>query len=405
MRPALQRGVLLLSLLPFSVFPLACDSQSGVTGEGGGGLPSELGGAPLPSGGGPGELPAGAPPAPQPPPPDAPVTDARCVALGALPTLEGDLTGWLNSVPIAAANSEGFQAPAQGELTAFQTHFSDLLEAGPTPEAVGGLKSLGFSVSRYRDGGGGQFLVIEEDAPRSGAGTFVVNTAPARDVWLEAPHADYDEGTLRQSAVQLTTLGARALLINGSHRCANAEPTPCGVSTVVCGGKMRVSDSAHNEHTYFTAAHKALRASHPNGIAVSVHGMDAPGPEAAVISNGTREDRPDAISNRLRDAMNRRLTGSTQRAFSCNDASEDGEYRPLCGTSNVQGRFDNGSSNACTTQAPAAQDRFIHLEQDAALRAPPAQGPGLTTEALAEIVPCSLGGSGLGCTATTPVCP
>ncbi|MFP2900553.1 hypothetical protein [Corallococcus sp. 4LFB] len=161
---------------------------------------------------------------------------------------------------------------------------------------------------------------------------------------------------------------------------------------------LRISDAAHYGNTFFTAAHRALRATYPDAIAASIHGMDAgDGPEAAVVSDGTSTLRPEALSNRLRDALNTHLVG-TKKAFSCNSVEDSGKHRTLCGTSNVQGRIDNGAADACFTEAAAGSDRFVHLEQSATLRGTGASSKAVI-QALADTVPCTLTGSGLGCQA------
>ncbi|MHB8877249.1 MAG: hypothetical protein ACYC8T_26420 [Myxococcaceae bacterium] len=64
-----------------------------------------------------------------------------------------------------------------------------------------------------------------------------------------------------------------------------------------------------------------------------------------------------------------------------------------CATTNVQGRMDNQSANACTANAGASLEHFLHIEQVPLLRQPPASGPGITGEALGALVPSTLPGS------------
>lgn len=380
MRSVLSRIFSSVVVVAFAALPLACTPGGGGAGEEA--APSENGTAEAPLG----KAPGGA---------------ALCGELATLPKIDGNLSGWLASAPVASPGSEGFKEPTAANLTAFQSAVEQLVEEGPTQQVVSQLDGLGYSVLHYRHESGDPFLVLEEKAPRSGGGTFVINPAPARDLWLEVPHANFDAGTLEQGATQLVKLGARALLITGTHRCANAQATPCEGQSSVCGGALRISDSAHYENTYFMAAHKALRAAWPNAVAVSLHGMDTAGHEAALISDGTTLKQPNAISIRLRDAINARLGAGSPLAYSCNDAADDGKFRPLCGTSNVQGRFDNGSANACGASAASSQGRFVHLEQDAPLRK---AGNDVTEQALAETSPCTLGGNGAGCPAVAPLC-
>ena len=325
----------------------------------------------------------------------------ECEQLAALPSQQGNLAGLLQSARVTEDGSGEFVPPSPDQLTAFQTAFESLLRDGPSAVVVQALSDIGFGVRGFADDPTNTFwLLIEDNTPGRGGGTFVINPAASREAWLEVPHPDSDLGTLEQGAQQVVQLGARALLISGAHRCAAEAAAGCDGTTAKCGGVLRVSDAAHSERSYFMAAHKALRAVSPNGLAVNLHGMESSGVEAAVVSDGTRRDNPNAAANSLRDALNQRLTGE-RRAFSCNDPADTG-YRELCGTTNVQGRFDNGSPDACGAPATSSTGRFIHLEQDSNLRG---GDVALVTQALADILPCDAGGQGgLGCTAPTPLC-
>ncbi len=325
----------------------------------------------------------------------------ECEALAALPAQQGDLAGLLQSARVSANGSGDFVPPSADQLASFQRAFEALLRDGPSAQAVQALTDVGFEVRGFADDPTNTFwIVVEDKAPERGGGTFVVNPAPSREAWLEVPHPGSDIGTLEQGAQQVVQLGARALLISGANRCAAAAPAGCDGTTARCDGVLRASDAAHSEQSYFMAAHRALRSVSPNGLAVNLHGMESSGAEAAVVSDGTRRENPAAAANALRDALNQRLTGE-RRAFSCNDPADTG-YRELCGTTNVQGRYDNGSPNACNAPATSSTGRFIHLEQDSNLRG---GDVALVTQALGDITPCDPGGQGgLGCTAPTPLC-
>jgi hypothetical protein len=337
-------------------------------------------------------------------PAEAPqATGTACAALASLPSEQGDLTGRLEQAPILSAKSTKYSEPRGPELLAFERAFGQLL-GGVSPGAVQELAQLGFEVTRYREASTGASWLLVQEKENSGGGTFAINLAPARDLWLEAPHADSDEGTLAQSSAQVVALGARALLITGANRCTSETTTTCesGV-TAACDGRLRTSDAAHFSDNYFTAAHRALRAAFPSAVAVSIHGMETRGNEAAVVSNGTRLPNPGSLSVRLRDAMKPYLLEGQGQAFSCNDPAESGKFRPLCGATNVQGRIDNGSGDACYAAATNPQDRFLHVEQGPSLRS----GRGLDPvgQALADTIPCSLPGEGLGCPAApAPAC-
>jgi hypothetical protein len=145
----------------------------------------------------------------------------------------------------------------------------------------------------------------------------------------EAPHSLHDTGTLEQARDLFTGLGARVLVVSGTHRCANAAASGRSGTTAVCdgtSGPFRVSDMAHTEQSAFHAAHRAL-AEH---------------------------------------------FGADSGVTTCNAFPGSVPWADrLCGTSDVQGRHVNGASPACIQAAPAGAGRFIHLEQSRAVRTEP----------------------------------
>lgn len=339
----------------------------------------------------------------------SPAASPLCAAAASLPSASGDLRARLNAAFLVASSSEGFQPPSGTDQLAFEHAFSTLL-SGAVADGRSALNALGFEVTMFHPTSGDAWLVVEERAPHHGGGTFAVNLAPARDLWLEAPHADSDTGTLAEAVDHAIRLGARALLITGANRCADAAYTRCDGTTAVCGGHLRISDAAHSPDNDFTAAHRALRDTYPSALAISVHGMETDGTEAAVVSDGSTGKRTSSISIPLRDAINQQLTG-TQRAWSCNDSKDDGNYRALCGTTNVQGRIDNQSADACFSFTSQSLGHFLHIEQSSAMRGVSsgtgsANGsPEVLFQALKQTVPCALPGNGDGCPQVPVSCP
>lgn len=306
---------------------------------------------------------------------------------------EGDVQQTLRAIRPTLTR---FELPPSAELTGFERAFEELLRDPSSPSAVEALGSYGFEVSCLTHTNGASWLIVSDATGDRGGGTFAINAQPAREMWLEAPHGDSDEGTLEEAVDAAVALGAQAVLINGAHRCAASEKTGCTTSSGPCGD-VRISDAAHEVDTFFTAAHRALRRVHPGSLAVSVHGFTPSQGEAAVISDGTTDLRPTAISIAVRDAINRQLAGDAQ-AFSCNDPADRGRHRLLCGTSNVQGRIDNQLPDSCESEATSASNRFVHLEQGPLLRGgDTGEPPDHVAKALGEVVGCTLGGAGEGC--------
>jgi hypothetical protein len=192
-------------------------------------------------------------------------------------------------------------------------------------------------------------------ARRAGPGT--------RQLAIEAAHPVADSDTDQESARVFSATRAEWYLIAGAHRCANTATSGCDGTTTVCtpptASPFRESDSAHSTKTPFYAVHVALSAA-------------TTAPFLQLHSNG--EKCPDAL---LSDSSGAFPDGGI--AFVFGKALEDagvtigrcGAGYPtaacdLCGTDNVESRFNAGSADSCTKPG-ATYGRFIHLEQQSTL--------------------------------------
>ena len=118
---------------------------------------------------------------------------------------------------------------------------------------------------------------------------------------------------------------------------------------------------AHTDESFFQAAHEVLSDDLPETTIVSLHFFLEPG---ASVSNGkTQPTTPDSPSAQVTDAM--ALAFPNELVTSCNDYGAGNHDPRICGTTNTQGRYLNGSPDACGTGASSASGRFIHLEQNA----------------------------------------
>ena len=103
----------------------------------------------------------------------------------------------------------------------------------------------------------------------------------------------------------------------------------------------------------------------PDSIFFNLRGMQQTDTASAIFSNGSNTlAGPEELANRLRSSVTAAWPDSAAYVFSCQDADKDfRNYRSSCGTGNVQGRFLNGSPDACTIAATESAGRFINLEQ------------------------------------------
>jgi hypothetical protein len=307
---------------------------------------------------------------------DASVPDAAPPQIGPIPTLP-DCTAELftllsNDVlqPPRPA-SEGYDHPTGRAADALRHSIRSLVD-GAEQTALESAGAAGYAICRAIEAGP---LVFVWRPIVAGTGRAVVAWnahEDARRIIFQAPHPYYDEGTLSQAVIAFRELRSRAVIVAGTHRCANGAPVVCSGVTEVCGDgnrqPFRVSDMAHNDETMFQAAHIALAEAFEDDRVVSLHGT---GRRSGVVSDGTT----DAASA---DALVARLTHALTAAFPdhptqpCNAwPGGPATTRELCGTTNVQGRHLNGSSDACMERAPGDPDRtrrFVHLEQSPEMR-------------------------------------
>ncbi len=287
------------------------------------------------------------------------------------PAISGDLSAVVAGFSLSPEGSNAYVPPTDAERETYRSALSNLLD-GDTESALEGLESLGMEIVDFTDVTGPTFILIRENqSPLRGWGLYAINTSALRNLLLEAPHPGADLGTETQAAGLFLDVSARGLLIAGTHRCASPDASPCTGTTSVCSASsadepFRVSDTAHDAGQIFQITHEVLLNSDFSLKAVALHGFEREeGDPHAFVSNGT--DKPfnaEALANRFAARLNE-ITSLTDAARSCNDA---GSSARLCGTHDVQGRYANGSADACTGEAPGATGRFLHVEQSLDLR-------------------------------------
>lgn len=284
-----------------------------------------------------------------------------------IPRVSVPLVVWVASLPHLQSDSiPNFATSA--ERAALFGRFATVLASGDWGESRSLASTLGYALAAIQDNTA-SFVVAYDPGGRDA--TLVVNPLPFRDVVFEAPHVPFEIGTAEEAVLLLQSVGGRAAILSGAHRCASHSFTGCSGRTEVCGKNeaYRDSDVGHNPATLYEAAHEALAGLWPQSIAVSLHGMreDIEGARTSlIISSGARSADPAAVlpATRLRASLGK-LPLEPGAVVSCNLPSDSQyEFRKLCGFTNVQGRFSNESTDICSTSAEIATGRFVHIEQD-----------------------------------------
>ena len=263
--------------------------------------------------------------------------------------------------------SEGYTVPSQETLDAVLSGLEAVV-GGDVAAALAALDSTGFEACR---GAGDESALVVVKPVESGTGQALVavRMVEAAPLLLGVPHPNYELGTLSEGVDLMRELKARAMVVSGTHRCANAAASPCDGATDVCSGNdeeaFRESDMAHVVDSVFQAAHEVLVEAYPDAWVVSLHGMEEDG---IGLSDGTLESLDgDAAVVQLHQALTAAFPD--EQVTSCNEF--DGAVVELryCGEFNAQGRLSNGSSWPCELDPPGSSGRFVHLEQSLAVRA------------------------------------
>ena len=236
-----------------------------------------------------------------------------------------------------------------------------LLAGGDAAPLAAEAAAIGMRIERWTVDGADYWVLIEHPERRRGTGAYLFRTGVTDEdrgpaILLEAPHAEFDQGT-GEIAGELffhPPPGKRpvALFLNTMHRY-QVEP----------GRKQKRADNpadvAHNPDHMFNAATDAAAAALGDVEVIQLHGFansldeaeDAalPAGTLMVVSAGDRRGSS-PLSSAIAAAL-KKLFGEGVRRY-------PEESKALGATTNAQGR----------TLAARAGARFVHIESSAEMR-------------------------------------
>lgn len=230
-----------------------------------------------------------------------------------------------------------------------------------------------------------QYYLIREPNPVTrGWGLYVSNPNYQRDLIVAVPHPLHDSFTPQQGVNMFRYMGGRILAMAGTHRCANDEASFSDGTTKVCSDtntseKYKVSDMAHYDSTAFQIVHESIKELSTNVYAINLHGHANSSCEDVFLSSG-RSDDPQTSLQSVRDSL---IALNVDAAM-----TGDGSSCTLAGTTNVQGRFINGSTNPADDQPVSNTGFFFHVEQSQLIRRQLAQYKHVI-EAFSKVIPRS----------------
>ena len=194
-----------------------------------------------------------------------------------------------------------------------------------------------------------------------GWGTYVLNSNHERAICVQSPHPLYDINTHIEATEIFRRSGAFFFMLAGTHRCANSEATQCDGIFRGCGAvRYPVSDMAHFVASVFQVTHEAVSEYASQIYSLSIHGHNRPECEDIFISSGLSGGSKQILFDLKFNLKNTGLTVAV--------AGDSSSHCPLVGSTNVQGRFINGSAQPCTVPGVTPTGYFIHIEQSRLVR-------------------------------------
>lgn len=280
----------------------------------------------------------------------------------------GDIEDYVGNIIDNAPGSTGdnYIEPNTTQLNSWNTVI-DFLLADNLASARSNVTTLNYQITEFTDTSispNQLFYVLEEKSPQSNYwGTYIFSQTPIRNnLIIQAPHSKFDTNTGEEAIFCFKNTVARAVFINGTHRCNSNSFSSCSGTTSVCGSNdsYKISDLAHTTTSMFQKTTENIFAKISNSVFIQLHGFGKQSTDPYVImSNGTRETPTTDYAVMIKDAL---LTEDSTLTFEL--AHINTSWTRLIGFTNTQGRLINNSSNFCNTSATTSTGRFVHVEQE-----------------------------------------
>ena len=283
-------------------------------------------------------------------------------------TATGNIEDYMEIIIDNAPGNSGdnYSAPNTSQLNTWNT-IIDFIVAENISDARTQANTLNYQITEFTDTSltpNQVFYVLEEkSSPSNYWGTYVFSKTPTRNnLIIQAPHSKYDTNTGEQAVYCFKNTLAKALFINGTHRCNSDDFSSCSGTTSVCGSSdsYRKSDLAHNVQSVFQKTTENLFTTISDSVFIQLHGFGKKTTDPYVIlSNGTRKTPTTDYATQIKNAL---LVEDSSLTFKL--AHVDTDWTRLIGFTNTQGRLINNSGNFCSTSANTTSGRFIHIEQE-----------------------------------------
>ena len=275
---------------------------------------------------------------PKPPP------SATQKVVSAIKSIEGSFRNQISNLEesMPRAHSERYVVPSGNEQKEFEK-LVVMLNTADVATASQLAEQSHYELIYYTDRGDDNatsYLLREQKPIQKGWGLYAFRKGSTSNIIVEAPHPLYDRRSPSVALDIYRVLDARALLIAGAHRNANADSS---------------ADVAHAAESIFHSVHdslmKQLSSVSRDFIVLQIHGFHTTkhtGYPQAVFGFGERMDASEfSIAQELEDAL---VAQGITVGLCTGDV-----WQELCGTTNMQASVTHGGI-------------FIHMELDEKLR-------------------------------------
>lgn len=316
-------------------------------------------------------------------------------SIGATQTAQGDIEIYMENLIDNMPGSTGsdYELPTNNDLNTWDVVIGFIL-VNDLQNARTNADLVNYQITEFTDTTitpNQTFYVLEEKSPQLNYwGTYVFNPSPERGTLiLQAPHAEHDTNTGIEAVFCFKNNLARAVFVNGTHRCNHSTLSSCSGKTEACGSKsdFKISDLAHHTGSIFQKTTENIFLNEPGSVFIQLHGFSKKSTDPYVImSNGTRETPPTDYASQIKDAL---LIEDNSLTFKLGHI--DLSWDRLLGFTNTQGRFINQSPDPCATSAVNTTGRFIHVEQEKSKLRADIAGWTKMSNALASVFPITSG--------------
>ena len=281
--------------------------------------------------------------------------------------VSGSLTGYVYTLidNMPGRETDDYTAPSAAVLEQWQAMLDTFLTDDDLAATAAMADGMGYELVHLTDGTEEYYILRTKASSSNYWGTYVMNrsTSLCRKVVIQSPHPKYDLNTGREGIYVMRHAAPYFFCMAGTHRCNSTYYSPCDGTTTACSSSSqsyRISDMAHNTNTIFEVTTEFLARHDPALVFIQLHGFAMRDTDPYVImSNGTRlTPHPDYIDS-LKVALH-----SVDPVLDFKIAHQDLDWTRLIAFNNVQGRYLNGSADACKEDAGSVSGHFIHIEQE-----------------------------------------